>query len=58
MDTKLSIWLAIGEGMRVTWADYAGHYGHAVLFWSGELRGQRVVECTYKPQKALSYGKH
>jgi len=52
MDNRLTFWLALGEGIHFTWADWRGHY-QPQFYWSGELRGQRVVECCYQPQKLL-----
>jgi len=53
IDPRISIWLALGEGLRVIWADYDGYY--LSFFWSGTLRGQRCVEATYRPQRRLGW---
>ena len=52
MNDKIRFWLAYGEGAIFTWADFGRHYRWG-FFWSCQLRGERQVECTFKPQKLL-----
>jgi hypothetical protein len=51
---QISMWLAIGEGAKITWADFSGYYTPA-FYWSAELRGSRVVECTYEPTRLIGH---
>lgn len=47
-------WLALSEGARITYADFEGYYA-PMFFWSAELRGKRVVECTFLPALCLPH---
>lgn len=46
------MWLALAEGMYLTWADFCGYYAPQ-FYWSGLLDGARVVEVTYRPRLRL-----
>ena len=49
---RVSMWLALGEGGALLWADFGGYYAPC-FFWRVRLRGEDVVDCTYRPTLCL-----
>lgn len=46
------MWLALLEGATITYMDLQAP-AIAGIYWSAQLRGEREVECTFKPQALL-----
>lgn len=50
-------WQALHAGLRITWLNIPGDH-YPGFYWSGCLRGERVVECTYRSYPALDLKGH